>query len=140
MRLIPYNPFPFSLPSLFDENDWFGNGFPQFPSIRVDVRENPDEVIVLADIPGLEKKEDVDITIHDQHLHLSGEIRRSSERQFQNAHRTERYVGRFTRTVPLPAQVDEDQARASYKNGVLEIVIPKSKHATGRRIDVDFLS
>ncbi|SFU92978.1 Hsp20/alpha crystallin family protein [Alicyclobacillus macrosporangiidus] len=144
MPLIPYDPLGIfrrenGLPSwpalgqLFD-SDWlrFGN----VP--RVDVRETPSDVIVTAEIPGLERKEDVHIVIHDRHLHLSGEVHRTYEEKRENIHRAERFYGQFSRTVPLPAAVEEDQAKATYRNGVLEITIPKAKTQIGKRIDVDF--
>ncbi|GLG02644.1 heat-shock protein Hsp20 [Alicyclobacillus hesperidum subsp. aegles] len=143
MPLIPYDPFAImrrdlgSFPRLFDD-DWFDNHFSNMPRIRCDVRETHDEVIVTADIPGLEKKEDVTITVHDNHLHLSGKIERMDEQKDENVHRMERYFGQFSRTVPLPTAVDDTGAKASYRNGVLEVRIPKSQRQTGRQIDVDF--
>ncbi|MCL6599411.1 MAG: Hsp20/alpha crystallin family protein [Alicyclobacillus macrosporangiidus] len=144
MPLIPYDPLGIfrrengltswpALGQLFD-NDWFRIG--NMP--RVDVRETPTDVIVTAEIPGLERKEDVNIVIHDRHLHLSGEIHRTYEEKRENIHRAERFYGQFSRTVPLPAAVEEDQAKATYRNGVLEITIPKAKTQIGKRIDVDF--
>ncbi|MCL6517688.1 Hsp20/alpha crystallin family protein [Alicyclobacillus sp.] len=144
MPLIPYDPLNLfrrdgNLPSWpgisqLLENDWFRFG--TMP--RVDVRETPTQVIVTAEIPGLERKEDVNIVIHDRHLHLSGEIHRTHEEKGENLHRAERYYGQFSRTVPLPAAVEEEGAKATYRNGILEITLPKSRTQVGRRIDVDF--
>jgi len=92
-----------------------------------------------AEIPGLEKEEDVNILrVHDNHLHLSGKIERTGEQKDENVHRMERYYGQFSRTVPLPASVDDSGAKTSYRNGVLEIRIPKTQKQIGRQIDVDF--
>ncbi|GLG01235.1 heat-shock protein Hsp20 [Alicyclobacillus hesperidum subsp. aegles] len=146
MPLVPYDPFNItrrasdwfpSFPRLFDD-DWFDSHFANMPRIRVDVRESQNEVIVTAEIPGLEKKEDVNITVHDNHLHLSGKIERMGEQKDENVHRMERYYGQFSRTVPLPTAVDDTGAKASYRNGILEVRIPKSQKQIGRQIDVDF--
>jgi HSP20 family protein len=146
MALIPYNPFELlrrdfpSLPGVSDWMDdaWFGTHFGNPGRVRVDVRENPKEVIVSAEIPGLEKKEDVQISVHDTHLHLSGKIERATEQQDENFHRTERFYGRFERTVSLPCPVVETGAKATYRNGVLEVRLPKAEHRQGKQIDVEF--
>jgi HSP20 family protein len=146
MPLVPYDPFHIvrrefgsfpSFPSLFDD-DWFEARTVNLPRVRVDVRENQSEVIVTAEIPGLEKKDDVNITVHDNHLHLSGKIERSNEPTDENIHRMERFYGQFSRTVALPSSVDDSAAKATYRNGVLEVRIPKAPKQVGRQIDVDF--
>ncbi|WAH38252.1 Hsp20/alpha crystallin family protein [Alicyclobacillus dauci] len=140
MALIPYDPFNIfrrdfgSFPRVFDE--WFDEH--AVSRVKVDVRETQSEVIVTAEIPGLEKKEDVNITVHDNHLHLSGKIERTTESKDENIHRSERFYGQFSRTVPLPANVDETGAKASYKNGILEVRLRKSNNEHRRQIDVDF--
>ncbi len=141
MALVPYDPFgvlnreSFPMLSRFIDDDWFGGTTPR---IRADLRETPTEVIVSADIPGLDKKDDVNIVVQDNRLYLSGRIDRSYEEKGENVHRTERHFGQFARTISLPATVDESGATASYRNGVLEIRIPKSQKAIGQRIDVAF--
>ncbi|WAH38307.1 Hsp20/alpha crystallin family protein [Alicyclobacillus dauci] len=140
MALTPYDPFNIfrrdfgSLPRVLDQ--WFDEHTTS--RVRVDVRETQNEVIVTAEIPGLEKKEDVQITIHDNHLHLNGKIERVSESNDENIHRSERYYGQFSRTIPLPRDVDEDGARASYRNGILEVRLQKTHTEHHRQIDVDF--
>ncbi|BCJ88071.1 Hsp20/alpha crystallin family protein [Effusibacillus dendaii] len=136
MPIVPYDPFNM-IRGLFDEN-WFDTRFANMARVRVDVRENPTEVVVTAEIPGLQKKEDVNITVHDNHLHLSGKIERSSEEKGENVHRTERYYGKFSRTIALPSNVEETGSKASYKNGILEVRLPKAQKEIGKRIDVDF--
>jgi HSP20 family protein len=144
MPLISYDPFHVvrrhaawspNWPSLFD-TDWFDEHLTAMP--RVDVHENNHEIIVTAEIPGLESRDDVNISVHDRHLHLSGTVKRHSEQTDHNVFRSERFYGQFSRVVPLPAEVDESKATASYKNGILEVRIPKADKPGGRRIDVDF--
>lgn len=71
-------------------------------------------------------------------LHISGTINRSSEVKEENMHRKERFTGRFHRAVALPAPVSREGIRASYRNGVLEVRMPKDKPDEKKRIDVEF--
>ncbi|GGJ07578.1 hypothetical protein GCM10010885_15880 [Alicyclobacillus cellulosilyticus] len=125
-----------NLPDLFD-GEWT-KPWSTLPRIPVDVRETPNEVVVTAEIPGLERKEDVQIRVHDQHLHLSGQIERHATTQGEHVFRSERFFGRFSRTVPLPSPVDERGAKAAYRNGVLEVRLPKVSGRGGQVIDVEF--
>jgi HSP20 family protein len=145
MPLIPSDPFEMfrrdfsilpSFPQIYTGQDWMNANLVRGP--RVEVRQNQNEVIVTADLPGIEKKEDVNIVVHDNHLHLSGQINRIHEQKNENVYHTERYYGHFSRMIPLPASVDEDGAKATYKNGVLEIRIPKASVQRRKTIDVDF--
>ncbi|MBE3589470.1 MAG: Hsp20/alpha crystallin family protein [Firmicutes bacterium] len=147
MRLRPYErpwalrPFVPLWSDIFDDGaGWFGERFraPVAPHVRVDVEETPDEVVVSAEIPGLERSDQVDIEVRGRTLELRGAVERASERREANLHRMERYYGRFARTVPLPADVDESRARATYRNGVLEVRLPKAERQTGRRVPVEF--
>jgi HSP20 family protein len=102
----------------------------------VDVFEDKDNVIVSAEIPGM-KKEDIDVSLHDGALTLSGE--RKTEAKFENAEtcRTERYVGRFHRTVTMPVSVKNDQVKAQYKDGILTITLPKAEEAKAKQITIN---
>ncbi len=147
MALVPYyDPFQITrrelgslppFPRLFDD-DWFESPFNNLPRVRADVHETPTEVIVSAEIPGLESKEDVNIIVHDNYLHLSGKVERTDEQKNGNVHRTERLYGQFVRNIPLPTNVDESSAKASYRNGVLEVRIEKATKQIGQQVDVDF--
>lgn len=105
----------------------------------VDVYETTDEVVVSCEIPGLQKKDDVEIQVTGRHLLIQGIIQRATTGAQDNRyHRTERYFGQFQREVNLPDHVVEESAKASYKNGVLEVHIKKAQPHQGRKIDVDF--
>lgn len=141
MPLIPYEPFR-QLDSMRRELDrFFPDDFPFFKrgnSINVDVYETDSEVIATCDLPGLEKKEDVHIDIERNVLTISGQINRVNEVKEENMHRQERFVGRFQRMIGLPASVSSEGVKATYKNGVLEIRMPKLQEETKKRIDVEF--
>lgn len=109
-----------------------------FNSPRVDLMETPAELVAVCELPGLEKKEDVHIDISDNVLIISGTIRRSQDYKDESLHRRERYTGSFTRSVALPMRVKEEEIRASYRNGLLEVHMPKLEESGGRHIDIDF--
>ena len=104
---------------------------------RIDVREDENELLVTAEIPGLEEK-DFTLELREDALTLRGEKRLEHEEQTGSMHRTERSYGRFERAVPLPCEVNADKSRATYRNGVLTVTLPKAESARRRihRIDV----
>jgi HSP20 family protein len=102
----------------------------------LDMYENDENIIVKAELPGM-KKEDVEISLHDGSLSISGERKSESEHNEAEVFRTERFVGRFQRTVSLPAPVAADKVKAQYREGVLTITLPKTEEAKPRRIDVN---
>jgi HSP20 family protein len=111
-----------------DFNEFFRRG--NFgPS--VDLKETDHEIILHADIPGV-NQEDLDITVDENVVTLKGEAKRDETREEKGYHLTERRYGSFYRTIPLPVEVKSDQAVARYKNGVLELRMPKVE-TTARR-------
>jgi HSP20 family protein len=109
-------------------SDFFKNG--NFgPSI--DLRETDTEIILNADIPGV-KPEDLDITVDENVVVLKGESQRDEARDEKGYHLTERRYGSFYRTIPLPMEVTSEKATARYKNGVLELRIPKTENSVRR--------
>lgn len=101
----------------------------------VDIRETPEALIVYAEVPGL-SKEDINITLENNVLTLSGERRFEKDTKEQDWHRVERSYGTFSRSFSLPAQLDPDKVDASFKDGVLSIRIPKAEMARPRKIVV----
>jgi len=101
----------------------------------VDIYEDKDNFVVKAELPGM-KKEDIDVSLHDGSLSISGE--RKSEQKWEDAevHRAERFFGRFQRTVALPSAVDAGKIKAQYKDGVLTVTLPKAEEAKPKQIDV----
>lgn len=97
----------------------------------IDVKETDDEIILQADIPGV-NREDLDITVEDNVVILKGETKRDETREEKGYHLSERRYGSFYRTVPLPMEVKSDQATARYRNGVLELRVPKAETAKRR--------
>jgi HSP20 family protein len=102
----------------------------------LDVHEDKDNFVVRAELPGM-KREDIDVSLHDGALSISGE--RKTEQKYEGAevYRTERFFGKFQRTLTLPAPVAADKVKAQYKDGVLTITLPKTEAAKPKQIDVN---
>ena len=124
-------------------DDFFGR--PSLPSWwgreltpGVDVFETDTDVVVKAEIPGVDKKE-LDISITDNDVTIKGEAMKDEEVREEGYYRRERRYGSFSRTVPLPGPVETDKAKASFKDGVLEIRIPKTpeEQAKVTKIEVE---
>ncbi len=89
-----------------------------------EVFEDDEKLVIRVEAPGLDKS-DIDIEITDGQLYVRGEKHHEEERREGRYHVTECAYGRFERIIPLPAEVDEDKARAWYDKGVLRIELPK---------------
>lgn len=104
--------------------------------LAAEVQENDDEVVVRLEAPGMEK-EQFDINVIDgRYLSVRGEKRVQREEKRGRYHVMECAYGRFERAVALPAEVDDSRAKASYRNGVLRITLPKVSGGGMRRIQV----
>jgi HSP20 family protein len=101
----------------------------------VDVYEENDDVVIKAEIPGL-SKEDISVQISGSTLTIKGEKKREEEVKEDDYYRCERSFGSFTRAVDLPCDVKADQVKASFKNGVLEIHMPKTEEAKKKAVTV----
>lgn len=143
-EVAPYQP-P-RLPVMFDEMDrmfnrFFGRPFglmrwpkmfwPEeldagFPS--VDIYEEDNRVTVKAEMPGV-KKQDLSVNVTEDAITISGEKKKEEKVEEKGYYRFERSYGSFRRTLPLPAGVQSDKAKAKFKDGVLEITVPKSPAA-----------
>lgn len=141
MSLVPWNPFR-EMENLNRDMTGFFNDMPfgfftKNATPRVDVYETGKDVVVKAEIPGV-SKEDLNIYIDENSIRLSGQMKKDTEYKDENAYRTERYYGSFTRTIPLPVDVKSDQAKADYKDGILSVTVPKVEAGKlkGRRIEI----
>ena len=101
----------------------------------LDAFEDKDKYVVSVELPGM-KKEDINVTVHDGILTVSGERRHEKDVKEGTVHRTERYYGKFSRSVSLPAVVKSDKVAAAYKDGILSIEIPKAEEAKPKQIEV----
>ena len=116
----------FSIPKVFSEKSWY-------PS--VDVSEGKRNIIVKAEIPGVDK-EGIDVSLDGKLLTIHGEKKHEKEESDEHYHRVESSFGFFKRTIELPADVDASKVDAKYKNGVLKMKLKKAKEAETRTIKI----
>jgi HSP20 family protein len=100
-------------------------------SPTVDIYEKGGEIVLRAEVPGI-RKEDIHVDIKDRTLTIAGEKRKEEKTERKDYYRLESAYGSFVRTFTLPSEVQADKARASCKEGVLEIRIPKTEEAKSR--------
>ncbi|HMJ88695.1 MAG TPA: Hsp20/alpha crystallin family protein [Candidatus Acidoferrum sp.] len=123
--------FESPLNSLTSDSQQFLGGW--LPSI--DLYEDRDHLTLKAELPGM-KKEDIDIALHGDVLTLSGERKEEEKVEDAQSFRSERFLGKFQRTLTLPMAVAADKVHASYKDGILTVTLPKSEEAKPKQIDV----
>ena len=122
------------LPSLWPGERWWPTDVEvQVPAL--DVYETDDEVVLKAEMPGL-SKDQIEVNLTDSTLTVSGEKKKEAEVKEPNYYRSERSFGSFSRTVHLPAEVKAADAKATFKDGVLEVRLPKTEVARRKAITV----
>ncbi|MBV8098815.1 MAG: Hsp20/alpha crystallin family protein [Verrucomicrobia bacterium] len=120
--------FDSSFAPVFRTPDSFSRWVP-----ALDVYQDKDQFTVVAELPGL-KKEDIELSLHDGVLTISGE--RKQEKKGEEGYRSERFFGRFQRSVTLPTGVDGNKVKATYQDGILKVVLPKAEEAKPKQIEV----
>jgi len=125
------------LNSLFESPFWssFGRAGQLFSgwSPALDLYQNNDNIIAVVELPGMHK-EDIEISLHDGTLTIAGEHRSATPNG--DVERSERYVGKFRRSITLPARVDANKVRATYRDGILTVTLPKADEAKPKQIQV----
>ena len=110
-------------------------GFKDAWAMALDISEDENNLIVKADLPGL-KKEEIGISLEDNILTIKGERKSEEEKRDKNYHRVERSYGVFDRSIDLGLAVDETKIKATYKDGVLEMVLPKKEKPVSKQIEI----
>ncbi|HEY2103651.1 MAG TPA: Hsp20/alpha crystallin family protein [Chthoniobacterales bacterium] len=127
------------LDSLFEMPFWsnFGRQSQLFSgwSPALDLYQTNDNVVARVELPGM-RKEDIEISLQEGMLTISGE-RKSEAPENDKAERSERYVGKFRRSIALPTQVDPNKVTANYRDGILTITLPKAEEAKPKQIQVN---
>lgn len=123
-----------AFPSALFEREW------PFPELKadipaVDMHETNGEIVVKADLPGV-SKEDLEIELRDSALMIKGERKKEEEVKEKDYYRSERSFGSFSRVIGLPSEVKVDAVKASFKDGVLEIHLPKTEEAKRKSVQV----
>jgi HSP20 family protein len=102
---------------------------------EVELVQKNNELTIRADLPGL-KREDVTVDITDHDITIQGERKHEKEEEREGYYRSERSYGSFCRVIPLPEGAISEQAKASFKDGVLEITMPAPPASKGRRLEI----
>ncbi|MDR3377735.1 MAG: Hsp20/alpha crystallin family protein [Verrucomicrobiae bacterium] len=123
------------LTNLEDELDSLFESPAETWSPALDIQENKDAYTLNVELPGM-KREDITVSIQNDALVISGERKAETVSEGTEIHRQERFYGKFSRTLTLPAAVSGDQVKASYKEGVLTVTLPKAEEAKPRQITV----
>jgi len=101
----------------------------------VDVSETDSELVVRAELPGM-SHEDIEINVQDNILTLKGEKKQEKKEEKENFHRLERSYGSFSRSFSLPAGVKADDIKATFKDGILQVTMPKAEEAKAKKIAI----
>jgi len=129
----PFSLLRHEMNSLFD-NFFSGFGMEPFETRlgafnpRIDVAEADKEIKVTAELPGMEDK-DIDISLTKDMLTIKGEKKEEKEEKGKSFYRMERSYGSFSRTIPLPAEIDTNKVKADFKKGILTVMLPKTPQA-----------
>jgi HSP20 family protein len=122
---------------------WFGFPFHNLQedmdvawSPRLDVSETDNNLEIVADLPGMEKK-DITVTLEDNLLTIKGEKKEEKENKDKQYHTIERCSGSFYRAVRLPVEVEKDKIEAAFKDGVLTLRLPKSKESKRKAAQIE---
>jgi HSP20 family protein len=117
---------------LFPEMEDLASFGPPFP---IDVVDGEESVRVKAELPGIER-DNLEITLRNHLLTIKGEKKTEKEEKGENRYLVERRYGAFSRTLELPAGVRSDKAKATYKDGILEIALPKSEEEKAKEVNI----
>jgi HSP20 family protein len=118
----------------------FGSGFGRAGQLftgwspALDLYQSNDNMIAVVELPGM-RKDDIEISLHDGTLTISGERKRESSGG-EKAERTERYIGAFRRSIALPTRVDANKVSATYGDGILTVTLPKAEEVKPKQIQV----
>ena len=143
-EMIPWRPFEFD--KLRKEMDRLWDSFFEGRPTRrareevewlpsLDVAETKSDLVVKVELPGMDPK-DIDISLSDGVLTIKGEKKQEKEEKEEGYHLIERSYGSFTRSIQLPKDVQSDKISASFKNGILKVVLPKSEEAKKKEIKI----
>lgn len=101
----------------------------------IDIQENGDKFELTAELPGVDKK-DVNISVNEDVLTISGEKKKTVEKEDAQCYRSERMFGKFERSFRLPDEVDQDKIEAKYENGILHLTIPKTEESKPKEREI----
>jgi HSP20 family protein len=145
MDLIKWDPRRSLTKSFFDDffdtfdtpsrgrRNWLDGGL---LAPAVDLIDKEDTLLAKVELPGVDKK-DVKLSITDNNLTIQGEMKKDEETKKENYYYRERAYGNYSRTISLPSEIDKDNIKAKFKNGILEITMPKKSEVKPKEISIE---
>ena len=123
--------------SMMTRPTWPAFDFPKMEDISpsVDIFEEKGEMVIKAEMPGM-SKDDVNVSITENTVTISGEKKQEEKVEKKDYYRVERSYGSFCRSFRLPENVNSDKVKASFKEGVLEVRIPKTKEGKQKKVEI----
>jgi len=112
---------------------WFDGGM---WSPAVDLIDKQDKLVAKVELPGVEKK-DVKLSLNDSNLTIQGEMKKDEESKKEDYYYRERAYGNYSRTISLPTEIDKERIKAKFKNGILEITMPKKPEVKPKEITIE---
>lgn len=123
-------------PSRWEAPDWSRFSKLKFMTPRVDIVDRDDDILVRADVPGV-KKENLNVTLTDNTITIKGKTSEEKKVEKGDYFRSETMKGSFSRTMYLPSDVDGNRAESTFKDGMLEVIVPKLDKAKRIKVVVD---
>jgi HSP20 family protein len=114
---------------------WFRAEGMELTTPAIDLYEEKNDIVVKAELPGIDKN-NIEINLADHMLTIKGEKKKEEEDKEENYYRSERSYGSFVRTLELPKDIHTDKVKASFKNGILEVRLPKTEEAKAKEVKV----
>jgi HSP20 family protein len=125
---------PNDIDTLLESPFWSGLARPSQWTPALDLYHDNNNIVAVVELPGM-RKEDIEISLQDGTLTISGE--RKDETANEDAARSERFTGKFRRSVTLPTRVDVNKLSASYQDGILTVTLPKAEEAKPKQIQIN---
>ena len=122
-------------PSTWEFPDWAQMNQLELKIPKMDIVDRDDDVMVRADLPGV-KKEDVDVSLTDNTITVKGSTSEEKKEEKGDYYRSETMQGSFSRTMSLPSEVDGSKAKSTFKDGVLEVIVPKLEKAHRHSVEI----
>jgi len=129
-------PESWGIPSRWEFPEWSKLSSMELKLPKVDIVDRDEDILVRADVPGV-KKENLDVSLTDNTITIKGNTSEEKKEEKGDYYRSETMKGSFSRTMSLPSDVDGNKATTTFKDGVLEVVVPKLEKAKRIKVNID---
>ncbi|MGB9867013.1 MAG: Hsp20/alpha crystallin family protein [Bacillota bacterium] len=134
MDITRWSPL-FGLTRMLEPSRWLEE-WASWRGPSVDIFQAGNDLVITAEVPGIDPA-DLDVRVSEDSLTIKGSTGKEERQQREGVYYSERRYGNFYRSIPLPVEVQPEKARATYRNGVLEVRVPAAESGNGRAVKVD---